>query len=271
METEKIIFQFKEIGKIEDVINSIDISKYKCDNIFEERLRLYVKMKASRFIKHHNKNLEYNECNIFTVPYLPKYIFIILYTKTNVNHPYLLYFKLDDILLNYLIPYGGDKFQANYDKYYRNIQYGNKIETTAILTLLDKTIYIRKIGVFDSKQFSILRCYNISNCIKKMKELESMKISQSEKERLQQHYNDFYISKAIEFLKYYFYLLNNKLFNEAFLFLKGDDEMYKKQRLNTFFIDDKIIIGHLEIFISLYELYFATKQKLLQLNKFTNN
>lgn len=68
---------------------------------------------------------------------------------------------------------------------------------------------------------------------------------------------DFYQKKSVTFLSKYFDLLEKADFNEAYLFLKGkSSKYYKKQRLNTFFAKTKKIVGHLEIFITIYEMLF---------------
>jgi hypothetical protein len=149
--------------------------------------------------------------------------------------------------------------------YFGAIDESNLVELTAILVLLEKTIYIRKLGIVDSKQFSLVNCSNISNCVKKIHEIDKMRISVLEKQNLKNKYNEYYLYKAVEFLKYYFDLLDTRNFNEALLFLKGgDSKHFGKQRLNTFFKNTQTIIGHLEIFISLYELYYTTKDKVVR-------
>jgi len=86
-----------------------------------------------------------------------------------------------------------------------------------------------------------------------------MKVGKTEKETLIKKYNEYYMNKAYDFLKYYFTLLDGKEYNEALLFLKGKDSKYfGKERLNTFFKNTKLIIGHLEVFIPLYELLHKT-------------
>ena len=65
----------------------------------------------------------------------------------------------------------------------------------------------------------------------------------------------YYEEKAIKFLQKYFTLLESRDYIEAFLFLKGKNSKYfGRQRLDTFFVDTKGIIGHLEIFVSIYEI-----------------
>jgi hypothetical protein len=258
MNKAQIFFPFRETTSINTLIN--DVKQY---SDYNKKMLFYVNTKAAGFIKYHNKYLDFRESQIFTMPTLGKYIFAILYTKTNTNHPYLLYFNLEDIYITFLIPFGGDYKQADNNTYMNAINEGNYVERTAIFILLEKSIYVRKLGIVDSRQFSLINCSNIMNCIKKIREIEKMRISSAEKNELKAKYNEYYLHKAIDFLKYYFSLLDNQNFSEASLFLKGgDDAHFGKQRLNTFFKNTKSIIGHLEIFISLYQIYHYSKDSL---------
>jgi cystathionine beta-synthase len=72
-------------------------------------------------------------------------------------------------------------------------------------------------------------------------------------------------------LKKYFDMLENKDYEEAKLFLKGGgtranykSKYFGKVRLNTFFKNTKNIIGHLEIFILMYQLLHQARMKLLK-------
>jgi hypothetical protein len=261
MNKAQIFFTFREISTLESVINTISNN-----NDYSKKIMLYSTIKSQQFVKYHNKYMDVKECQIFTLQqYLPRYIFVLIKTKTNVNHPYLLFFNLDDIYITFLIPFGGDYKQVDNNTYLGALDESNKEELFAIYILLEKTLHIRKLGIIDSKQFSLINCSNITNCIKKIREIEKMHLSNLEKQKLKNQYSEYYLHKAIDFLKYYFELLENKNFNEAILFLKGGDETYfGKQRLNTFFKNTKSIIGHLEIFISIYELLHQTKLILFQ-------
>lgn len=259
MNKSQLFFPYRESSTLHSIIKSITQT-----TDYIQKLNIYIHAKATNFIKFHNKYLDFKECQIFTIPQLNNYIFAILYTKTNINHPYLLYFNLDDIIITFLIPFGGDYKQVDYITYMNAIPETNYIERTAIYILIEKSILIRKIGIVDSRQFSLINCTNITNCIKKMREIDKMRISQIEKTEQKAKYSDYYLNKAIDFLKYYFVLLEQQNFNEAMLFLKGGDAgHFGKQRLNTFFKNTKPIIGHLEIFISLYQLFHYTKSSLL--------
>ncbi len=258
MNKSQIFFKFRETGNLENIIKQITHT-----NDYIKKIEFYLYNKSLQFIKYHNKNLDVKECQIYTMPYLQRYIFALVLTKTNTNHPYLAFINLDDIIITFLIPFGGDYKQADSITYSAALYESDLVEKTAIFILLEKTILIRKLGIIDSKQFSLIDCSNITNCIKKKREIEKMHISPSEKQALKNKYTEYYLHKAIDFLKYYFSLLDNKNFDDAKIFLRGDSgKLFGKERLNTFFKNTKAIIGHLEIFISLYELYHETKDSI---------
>jgi hypothetical protein len=67
-------------------------------------------------------------------------------------------------------------------------------------------------------------------------------------------------------------MLEKADYNEAYLFLKGkSSKYYKKQRLNTFFAKTKKIVGHLEIFITIYEMLFKCIERYEEVKKLKNN
>jgi len=238
MNKSQIFFKFRETGNLENIIKQITHT-----NDYIKKIEFYLYNKSLQFIKYHNKNLDVKECQIYTMPYLQRYIFALVLTKTNTNHPYLAFINLDDIIITFLIPFGGDYKQADSSTYWGALDETNKIELSAIYILLEKTIYIRKLGIIDSRQFSLINCSNITNCIKKLREIEKMRISTAEKQELKARYSEYYLHKAIDFLKYYFDLLENKDYDEANLFLKGGDKShFGKQRLNTFYKNTKSII-----------------------------
>jgi uncharacterized protein (DUF1499 family) len=265
MNKSQIFFTFTEHSKLEKVISSIP------GDDFTIKIRKYMTVRAQQFINHHNKNLEYKDFEIYRNEFLPsnmknKYLFAIILTKTNYNHPYLMFLNLDDNYITFLIPFGKDSKQADIEIFESAIEESNLAELTALYTLLDRTINIRKKGILNSKQFSLTECSNISNCIKKYHEIDKMNINPNDKLELKTRYREFYQDKALDFLIYYFKLLNNKQYDEAWEFLKGDNGKYSgKQRLNTFFKNTKSIIGHLEIFITLHEVFHSIRKKLFGL------
>ena len=282
MNTNKILLTFSENEKISKLIASITTS-----GTLNDKVKLYLNDKATKIIKYHNPNLELNhKQNKFIVySHYPGFYFMIAYTLSHSNHPYLIYFNLDDKYVNILIPIGKDYQQININDYIDIIQtidinpINHKTKThhkyninsptilvLAIYTLLDETIIIRKNGIVNSK-YSILTCDTMTLCINKATEINKMKISENEKQKLYKKIYDYYMKKGFELLNNYFKLLESKNYSEAYSFLKGGnnqfDKYYGKTRLNNFFKNNKTIIGHLEIFISLYEIIHSVRLKLL--------
>lgn len=255
----KIFYQYRE----KEIIQNIILKTGNETDSYHTKIEKYVTTKAYQFIKFHNPILEFKSYDIYSLPQLPKIIYVLVLTKTNTNHPYLLYLSLEDIYLTFLIPFGKERKQADSDIYYSALDECDLVEKMAMYILIEKSIMIRKRGILESDQFSLIQCSNITNCSKRYHEIDKMNITNSEKQKFKDIAREFYLHKAIEFLQYYFALLDNKEYDEAYEFLKGDDGKYfNKQRLNTFFKNTKAIIGHLEIFISLYELYFTAREKL---------
>ena len=302
METSKIQLVFKENNKIEKIIEQ---SNFPASYTLNDKIKAYLNNKASQIIKYHNPYLEFNinninvnsNKNVFILDYLPRYVFMVAYTLSHTNHPYLIYFNLDDKFINVLIPIGREYQQANTEDYINvinsilkinsqktksqtkkktkskstNSNKNNKENTknkallTAIYVLLDNTIKTRKYGIIYSK-FSILTCENMTLCLHKITEISKMNIQEYEKQNLYIKVQDYYRTIGIELLQNYFYLLEKKEYGKANDFLQGGhnkfSEYYGKTRLNTFFKNNKSILGHLEVFISLYELLQMTIMKL---------
>lgn len=267
MNKDKIFIRFQEPIKISKAIENINIPKTKTQTFnYNEKVQAYMTIKANQFIQYHNKALTFDKYEIYTLPFLPKYIFAVISTKTNTNHPYLLFVNLDDRYLNFLIPFGKERKQADIDDYADAIDECTIPELLAIYILIEKSIYIRKSGVLISDQFKLLNCNNIANCVKHRNIIAKKRIPENEKQKILSKYNEYYLNRAVGLLKIYFNLLESKNFEEAYLFLKGNNskKYFGKERLNTFFKNTKSIIGHLEIFITLYELFFKVRMKLFK-------
>jgi hypothetical protein len=230
---------------------------------FLTKLKIYMTSRANQFITAHNKFLAFKEYDIYKSRISPNYIFAVVLTKTNTNHPYMMFLDVSTSLITFLIPFGRDYKQASLDTYRGAIPECNAAELEAIYLLLDKTIFIRRNGILDSRQFSLLDCSNIANCQKKMHEIDKMRIGHADKQELKARYQGAYIQKARAFLQYYFDLLNAREYDDAWEFLKGDRGKFAgKQRLNTFFKNTRSVIGHLEIFVSLYEIFHMARERL---------
>ena len=245
------IKSFTANKKIKDYITSI-YSKLTDQNI-EKTLTLWTK----DFIKGHNSYLDIKDYFYFKYGMLPNYVFLITLTKTHTNHPYLTYCDLNKNIVNFIIPFGESTGQVSLEYLERSIKNKelNKEELNVLYAYIQKNIVNRKNAILNVEKFSLLNCSNISNCHKKMNEISKMIISTVEKKKLIVKYQNYYQEKAIKFISKYFELLEDKDFNEAFLFLRGSRGKYfGKQRLNTFFKNSKQIVGHLQIFIHLYEI-----------------
>ena len=278
MNLDKIQLTFKENDKLGTIIRTIPM--YGLENTLNNKVKLYLTQKAEDIIRYHNPMMVLNNNNklFFVLPYLPNYYFMVAYTILNVNHPYLIYFNLNHTYINVLLPLGKDYGQVNINDYNELIKMlvysnsttknskSNTVLLTAIYLLLNNTIEIRKNGILNS-QFNILSCENIPVCVSKMNDISKMKLSESEKQGMYKKYNEHYLTLGFDLLKNYFRLLSTKKYSEAYSFLKGGNtihnEYYKKRRLNNFFKNNKSIIGHLEIFISLYEILHMVRLKLL--------
>lgn len=260
MNKSQIFFTFQESKPIINIISSIP------GNDLLLKIKQYMTSRANQFITSHNKFLQFKDYEIYKSSKIPNYIYAIVLTKTNFNHPYMMFLDMKNSFITFLIPFGKDYKQADMDLYEGAIGEANMAELEAIYLLLDKTIYIRKKGILESKQFTLLDCSNITNCQKKYHEIDKMSISMKDKLELKAYYKNQYLHKALDFLKYYFDLLDRKEYDEAWEFLKGDRGEYRgKQRLNTFFKNTKNIIGHLEIFVSLYEIFHMARLKMYPL------
>ena len=301
MDTSKIQLVFKETKTL---LKIIETSYLTSSNKLFDKIKAYLDIKAQQIINYHNPNLEFNinnininsNTNIFIFDYLPRYVFMVAYTLSNINHPYIIYFNMDDIFINVLIPIGKDYQQANTEDYINVISSitpfkpkkcsskqtkksvtkintiimneNNKVLLTAIHVLLINTIKTRTHGIIYSK-FSILTCENMVLCKNKLIEIINMDIEDSEKHELYIKIQDYYRNLGIKLLQTYFTLLRSKDYIKAYDFLHGGhykfNEYYGKTRLNTFFKNNKNnnnIIGHLEVFISLYKLLYMNIEKL---------
>ena len=98
---------------------------------------------------------------------------------------------------------------------------------------------------------------NIKMCRKKSRQIKRQRISDKYKRREIKKINMFYEQKARRMIKKYYDFLDDKNFQEAYNFLKVKKGKYfNKQRLDTFFINSKKLIGHLQILIEIYQFVF---------------
>lgn len=278
MAINKIQIIFEENMKIEKIISHIKLPNGVSST--NDKIKAYLNIKADQIIKIHNPYLDFNinnihtKNNIFVLDNMPRYVFMVAYTISHTNHPYFIYLNLDDKYINVLIPIGKDYKQANTQDYInvinsitnnRNNDKNNALLIACYLFLKD-TLKTRVWGILYS-QYSILTCDNMTLCHNKMNEINKLKISENEYNKLYNQNQDYYMKIGVDLLQRYFNLLENKNYSEAYDLLKGGtskfSKYYGKTRLDNFFKNNKKIIGHLEVFISLYELLHMARMKLL--------
>ena len=126
MDLHKIQIIFQENMKIYKIIEQINLSGGS--NSSNDKIKAYLNIKATQIIKYHNPTLDFNinnnninnKSNVFILHYLPRYVFMVAYTTSHINHPYLIYFNLDEKYINVLIPMGKEYQQAD-TQYYIDI------------------------------------------------------------------------------------------------------------------------------------------------------
>ena len=96
----------------------------------------------------------------------------------------------------------------------------------------------------------------MTGCVRETNKIYKMRISNKEKDKLISKEKIKYMNKGVKLISKYFELLDSKDYKEAFQFLRvSKGKYFNHTRLNTFFKDNKQIIGHLQVFINLYKLY----------------
>jgi len=210
---------------------------------------------AVQIMKYHNPILANKKIKMKTHPKNPQLLYLIISTSPNINHPYVFFADMKTNILNMLIPFGIEQKQAPMKEIINIIPICSIMEKYALYLSILESIDLRKKAMLESDQYNLLKCSNISNCMRKFNEIKNMKISKNEKSELMKKYQKYYYEKAIKFLRIYFEYLTNNNYKEARDFLRGDSGQYfGRERLNTFFKNTKSLIGHLEIFIPLYEI-----------------
>ena len=130
----------------------------------------------------------------------------------------------------------------------------SELERNMLVLYLKQNIKYRK-NVITENNYSLLLCSNITNCVRKVGEINRMNIPRAEKEKLIEKYELAYREKGIKVIDNYFKFLEERDYDEAKAFLKGNKGKYfNKTRLNTFFKNNKKVVGHLEVFIGIYKL-----------------
>lgn len=213
----------------------------------------------SNNIKKYKKTFPFLTLDKFKIIHnLPEF-HLFLYTKPFINHPFLIYGNLNRTYYKIVIPFG-DKFgQTNLSALNHFIQFITKEEARLMLELLNKTIEIRLYNLITDNEFSILKCENIKPCRPYMLKVNKLKYPLSKKRKLIAQMGEIFESKGKILLKTYFDFLRSYDFVSARHFLgenKIKSNKFKYQsRLDNYFMTNSKIVGHLKIFILLYEIH----------------
>ena len=236
------------------------------DDIFVRRIEYGDMLDIGiEYMKKHNPEVNFKYYNFVSDPNLQDYRIMFLYTTPFNNHPYLFVRQRAEentennnevIILN---PLGNKEKQISDEELLKYNDSFDELERNMLVLYLRKNITYRK-NILLENNFSILQCSNITNCVRKNSEIRKMKISFEEKEQLMERYESQYYEKGKKIIDSYFNLLEDNDFEEAKAFLKGNKGKYfNKTRLNTFFKNNKKVVGHLEVFIGIYKLLNVIK------------
>jgi hypothetical protein len=239
-----------------------------------DKLYNFVIYKSLLYFKENYSYMPINdysiEKSIFT-----DWVYIILKSNHALTHPFICFANINNNELYICLTFGKtlNLGQINLNEFEKLLMEKwkhllTKYEYYALYLLFADSVAIRKKELITHNKYSLLNCNNIKQCItttnkiKKNKNLnKTLKIKEIKEKEV------YYANKAIKVLEKFFNLLENKEFEEAYNFLKIDKKRkgynkgklliktkyFNKQRLDTFFKSNKKIIGHLQIFIDLYQ------------------
>ena len=192
--------------------------------------------------------------------------YIYTYTRPFNNHPFLIFGDMSKSYYQILMPLGSEIGQIGTKILEKYLEFLNRIEIIAVAVLLNRTIKIRQVNITQDPRYSLFNCDQIKQCNTKLSEINKMKISSSQKDKIIIQYEKDYRSKAKLVLDHYFELLSDRKFDLAYDYLKGgkskSSPYFGKTRINTFFYSNHKITGHLEIFIYLFK-FMSKLEKLM--------
>ena len=120
--------------------------------------------------------------------------------------------------------------------------------------------------MIESKRFSLLKCENIKPCMARYRVIEAKReLTPQQKLKEMGQWKLHFENQAVYVLNLYFKLLDTRQYKEAYQFLKGE-HTYAQYNLSAFFYKSAGTIGHLEIFISIYEIMHQVMDCILLAN-----
>ena len=255
------------------IANNYELEKYITDL---KKFKIYTCLMGINYIRANYKDLELYDYSFIDNPenLKSKHVLIVLHVKPQINHPYIIYGNYDTRELKIVNPFGkySEYGQIDLKTYQKLMNYNylskmTKADYYGIYCVIYESMLKRKDEIYNiRRKNSLLNCAKITQCVKKIKDLEKEKNKMGqltfnyERNKIEQ----IYAIKAEKLLDKYFYLLDHGNYEEARKFLNVKDSTYfGKVRLDTFFTSSQkdIIIKHLYFFIDLY-MFFVQAIKL---------
>ncbi len=191
--------------------------------------------------------------------------YLYIYTKPLNNHPFLVEGNINNDYFFIYIPFGEKYGQVDINTIFKLIDLFKANELYGLYLLLQKIIEIRQQNIIVNPQFSIFKCENIKNCALLLKNIKLNMYPPDKRREIIQKLTIPFIEKGKAIIINYFTMLKNYNFDDAYQYLgkknNSKSKYWHKQRIDNYFINNKQIIGHLEIFISLYKLKEAIEMQ----------
>lgn len=241
-----------------------------------DKIPIFITLKAIQAIKILFPNVTVNDYKFHEAPAELRtrgVHFASIFTVPEANHPLVAFALQKDTNIYIVRPYGRAEGHVDINVFEafaeaRYLDEMSSIEYYALFLLFEESMRIRKKEIIISDRYSLIDCNNIKQCRLKFDQIAKANMSTAEKKKAYEYYHEYYKKKAVTFLLKYFTLLEEQKYNDAYNFLRGkNSEYFGKQRLDTFFIDSKGIVGHLQIFITIYQFMYALIDRYLEAHK----
>jgi hypothetical protein len=265
---------------LDNLINSTFHNKFNGD---KQKINKYILNEGCKRLNSKYSKISIKEYAIYD-NIIPSNTFIVLKSKLAMNHPFVIFANYHTNYIKLYLSYGKDNYLGQIDldlfEILLNEKY-NKLLTKddyySLYIMFIDSIYTRKNELINNDKFSLLKCNNIKQCIITTRTIKkNNKLSIIQKKNLIIEKELYYKKKAINVLEKFFTMLDKAQFEEAYKFLKvnkikkgthkgkiiNKTEYFGKQRLDTFFKSNKKIIGHLQIFIDIYQFIHLLKLRL---------
>lgn len=282
MSNEFLIIKNKIINiyVLEKLVNTTFYKKFNGD---KKKINKYILMEGLKKLNKRYSKIFIKEYTIYDDIALNN-TFIILKCKSSMTHPFIVFADHHTNYIKLYLSYGKDRYLGQLDldffekllsDKYKHLL--TKDEYYSLYIMFLDSIYTRKNELINNDKYSLLKCHNIKQCITTTRTIKkNNKLSKTQKTNLIKEKELYYKKKALNVLEKFFTMLDKEQFEDAYKFLKVDkvkkgthkgkiikqNEYFHKQRLDTFFKSNKKLIGHLQIFIDLYQFIHLLKLRI---------